>query len=141
MFKKTMNTVLMNKVENTFMKKDLPNFEVGDTISVTYKLIEDMIQGKKSKEKKEEKERTQTFTGIVLAVKGSGLRTTFTIRKISNGVGVERIFLLNSPVITEIKLVKSAVVRRAKLYYMRGRVGKAAMKMTEATEEVSETKE
>jgi large subunit ribosomal protein L19 len=136
-----MNTVLMNKVENTFMKKDLPNFEVGDTISVTYKLIEDMIQGKKSKEKKEEKERTQTFTGIVLAVKGSGLRTTFTIRKISNGVGVERIFLLNSPVITEIKLVKSAVVRRAKLYYMRGRVGKAAMKMTEATEEVSETKE
>ena len=136
-----MNTVLMNKVENTFMKKDLPNFEVGDTISVTYKLIEDMIQGKKSKEKKEEKERTQTFTGIVLAIKGSGLRTTFTIRKISNGVGVERIFLLNSPVITEIKLVKSAVVRRAKLYYMRGRVGKAAMKMTEATEEVSETKE
>ncbi len=136
-----MNTVLMNKVENTFMKKDLPNFEVGDTISVTYKLIEDMIQGKKSKEKKEEKERTQTFTGIVLAVKGSGLRTTFTIRKISNGVGVERIFLLNSPVITEIKLVKSAVVRRAKLYYMRGRVGKAAMKMTEATEEVSEAKE
>ena len=136
-----MNTVLMNKVENTFMKKDLPNFEVGDTISVTYKLVEDMIQGKKSKEKKEEKERTQTFTGIVLAVKGSGLRTTFTIRKISNGVGVERIFLLNSPVITEIKLVKSAVVRRAKLYYMRGRVGKAAMKMTEATEEVSETKE
>ena len=136
-----MNTVLMNKVENTFMKKDLPNFEVGDTISVTYKLIEDMIQGKKSKEKKEEKERTQTFTGIILAVKGSGLRTTFTIRKISNGVGVERIFLLNSPVITEIKLVKSAVVRRAKLYYMRGRVGKAAMKMTEATEEVSETKE
>ena len=136
-----MNTVLMNKVENTFMKKDLPNFEVGDTISVTYKLIEDMIQGKKSKEKKEEKERTQTFTGIVLAVKGSGLRTTFTIRKISNGVGVERIFLLNSPVITEIKLVKSAVVRRAKLYYMRGRVCKAAMKMTEDTEEVSETKE
>lgn len=136
-----MNTVLMNKVENTFMKKDLPNFEVGDTISVTYKLIEDMIQGKKSKEKKEEKERTQTFTGIVLAVKGSGLRTTFTIRKISNGVGVERIFLLNSPVITEIKLVKSAVVRRAKLYYMRGRVGKAAMKMTEATEQVSETEE
>jgi large subunit ribosomal protein L19 len=136
-----MNTVLMNKVENTFMKKDLPNFEVGDTISVTYKLIEDMIQGKKSKEKKEEKERTQTFTGIVLAIKGSGLRTTFTIRKISNGVGVERIFLLNSPVITEIKLVKSAVVRRSKLYYMRGRVGKAAMKMTEATEEVSETKE
>ena len=136
-----MNTVLMNKVENTFMKKDLPNFEVGDTISVTYKLIEDMIQGKKSKEKKEEKERKQTFTGIVLAIKGSGLRTTFTIRKISNGVGVERIFLLNSPVITEIKLVKSAVVRRSKLYYMRGRVGKAAMKMTEATEEVSETKE
>jgi large subunit ribosomal protein L19 len=136
-----MNTVLMNKVENTFMKKDLPNFEVGDTISVTYKLIEDMIQGKKSKEKKEEKERTQTFTGIVLAIKGSGLRTTFTIRKISNGVGVERIFLLNSPVITEIKLVKSAVVRRSKLYYMRGRVGKAAMKMTEATEEVSETEE
>lgn len=136
-----MNTVLMNKVENTFMKKDLPNFEVGDTISVTYKLIEDMIQGKKSKEKKEEKERTQTFTGIVLAIKGSGLRTTFTIRKISNGVGVERIFLLNSPVITEIKLVKSAVVRKSKLYYMRGRVGKAAMKMTEAIEEVSETKE
>lgn len=136
-----MNTVLMNKVENTFMKKDLPNFEVGDTISVTYKLIEDMIQGKKSKEKKEEKERTQTFTGIVLAVKGSGLRTTFTIRKISNGVGVERIFLLNSPVITEIKLVKSAVVRRAKLYYMRGRVGKAAMKMTEAEDKVSETEE
>ncbi|MEI6887247.1 MAG: 50S ribosomal protein L19 [bacterium] len=142
-----MNSVLMAKVEESYLKKDIPAFNVGDSISVTYKIIEEKVSKKKSnKTEKEDRERTQTFTGIVLSKQNSGIRSTFTVRKISHGVGVERIFVLHSPIITGIKIVKQSAVRRAKIYFMRERVGKLAMKtgrdiemVVEGTDESMET--
>ena len=137
----------MAKVEESYLKKDIPAFNVGDSISVTYKIIEEKVSKKKSnKTEKEDRERTQTFTGIVLSKQNSGIRSTFTVRKISHGVGVERIFVLHSPIITGIKIVKQSAVRRAKIYFMRERVGKLAMKtgrdiemVVEGTDESMET--
>ncbi len=94
--------------------KEKPSFRVGDTISVNMKI------------KEGEKERIQTFTGICIARKGGGTRETFMVRKISYGVGVERVIPLHSPLIDSIKVVKEGVVRRAKLYYLRDKKGKAA---------------
>jgi len=108
----------MNKVMNAvseYIREDLPNFRSGDTINVGVKVIE----GAKS--------RVQNFEGVVIAKSsGGGLDKTFTVRKISNGVGVERIFPLNSPNIESIKVLKKGKVRRAKLYYLRDLKGKAA---------------
>ncbi len=108
----------MNKVMNAvseYVRDDLPNFKSGDTINVGVKVIE----GTKS--------RVQNFEGVVIAKSsGGGLDKTFTVRKISNGVGVERIFPLNSPNIDSIKVLKKGKVRRAKLYYLRDLKGKAA---------------
>jgi|TARA_X000001036_G_scaffold93396_1_gene85997 large subunit ribosomal protein L19 len=108
----------MNKVMNAvseYIREDLPNFRSGDTINVGVKVIE----GTKS--------RVQNFEGVVIAKSsGGGLDKTFTVRKISNGVGVERIFPLNSPNIESIKVLKKGKVRRAKLYYLRDLKGKAA---------------
>ena len=108
----------MNKVMNAvseYIRDDLPNFRSGDTINVGVKVIE----GTKS--------RVQNFEGVVIAKSsGGGLDKTFTVRKISNGVGVERIFPLNSPNIESIKVLKKGKVRRAKLYYLRDLKGKAA---------------
>jgi large subunit ribosomal protein L19 len=108
----------MNKVMNAvseYVRDDLPNFRSGDTINVGVKVIE----GTKS--------RVQNFEGVVIAKSsGGGLDKTFTVRKISNGVGVERIFPLNSPNIDSIKVLKKGKVRRAKLYYLRDLKGKAA---------------
>ena len=108
----------MNKVMNAvseYIREDLPNFRSGDTINVGVKVIE----GTKS--------RVQNFEGLVIAKSsGGGLDKTFTVRKISNGVGVERIFPLNSPNIESIKVLKKGKVRRAKLYYLRDLKGKAA---------------
>lgn len=95
-------------------KKKIPSFNIGDTVSVSMKV------------KEGEKERVQTFTGIVIGRRGSGTRETFMVRKISYGIGVEKIFPLHSPLIEQIKVVKQGVVRRAKLYYLRGKKGKAA---------------
>ena len=96
------------------MRKDLPEFRSGDTISVGYRVIE----GSRS--------RIQSFEGVVIKISaGHGLDKTFTVRKISSGVGVERIFPLHSPNIDSIKVLKHGKVRRAKLYYLRSRVGKA----------------
>ncbi len=95
-------------------KKEIPSFRVGDTVSVNMKI------------KEGEKERIQTFTGIVIGRRGGGTRETFMVRKISYGVGVEKVFPIHSPLIKSIKVVKEGVVRRAKLYYLRGRTGKAA---------------
>jgi large subunit ribosomal protein L19 len=103
----------MKVVEEAYKKK-IPPFRIGDTVSVSMKVREG------------EKERIQTFTGIVIARKGGGTRETFMVRKISYGIGVEKIFPLNSPLIEQIKVVKQGVVRRAKLYYLRGKKGKAA---------------
>jgi len=103
----------MGVVESGF-KKDIPSFRIGDTIRVGIKVIEG------------DKERLQPFEGIVIARKGTGTREMFTMRKISYGVGVERIFPLYSPMIDSFKVIKEGHVRRAKLYYLRGKKGKAA---------------
>ena len=108
----------MNKVMNAvsdYIREDLPSFRSGDTVNVGVKVVE----GSKS--------RIQNFEGVVIAISsGGGLDKTFTVRKISNGVGVERIFPLNSPNIDSIKVLKKGKVRRAKLYYLRELKGKAA---------------
>ena len=95
-------------------KKDLPEFKPGDNIAVSYKIIEGA------------KERIQTFKGNVIQINGTGSTKTFTIRKMSNGVGVERIFPFSSPIIDSIDILKRGKVRRAKLYYLRDLVGKKA---------------
>ncbi len=95
-------------------KRELAPFRIGDTISVSLKI------------KEGEKERIQVYTGVVIAQKGGGTRETFTVRKISGGIGVERVFPIHSPLIESVKVVKQGVVRRAKLYYLRDKKGKAA---------------
>jgi len=101
-------------VEQEQIKKDIPDFRPGDTVKVFTKVVEGG------------RERIQVFEGTVIARRGGGLRETFTVRKVSYGVGVERIFPLNSPRIDKIEVVKKGRVRRAKLYYMRSLRGKAA---------------
>lgn len=96
------------------MRREVPSFSVGDTVKVFMKVIEG------------DKERIQPFEGIVMARKSGGVRETFTVRKVSFGIGVEKIFPLHSPFIESIKVVKKGHVRRAKLYYLRGKKGKAA---------------
>ena len=104
---------LIGAIEEGF-KKDLVDFNVGDTVKVYVKVVEG------------DKERIQPFQGIVIARKGSGARETFMVRKISFGVGVEKIFPVYSPSINKIEVVKRGSVRRAKLYYIRSKKGKAA---------------
>jgi large subunit ribosomal protein L19 len=100
--------------EQLLPKREFPAFRAGDTVVVNYKIIEG------------DKERIQSFRGDVLQIKGEGATKTFTVRKISNGVGVERIFPFSSPNIVSIELMKRGKVRRARLYYLRGLVGKKA---------------
>ena len=103
------------EITKSDLKTDLPDFKSGDTISVGVKVIE----GNRS--------RIQVFEGVVIAISsGGGINKTFTIRKISNGVGVERIFPMHSPNLDSIKVIKKGKVRRAKLYYLRNLTGKAA---------------
>jgi large subunit ribosomal protein L19 len=105
---------ILRSIENEQMRTDLPRLEVGDFIKVHAKIIEGT------------RERIQVFEGTVIGMKGAGLKETFTVRRVSYGVGVERIFPVNSPRIDHIEVVRKGVVRRAKLYYLRDRVGKAA---------------
>lgn len=115
-------------------------FHVGDTIGVHYKLIEhEKVAGKTKREVKEEtRERVQVFEGIVIAIKGNGDNTMFTVRHMGTGaIGVERIFPLISPWIRKIVVKKSGAVRRAKLYYLRSRTGRAATRITEDTSGLS----
>lgn len=107
-------------VEATQLKSDVPVFKSGDTINVHVKV------------KEGEKERIQEFQGIVISRRGASANETFTIRKISDGVGVERIFLVHSPRIAKIELVKKGRVRRAKLYYLRTLTSKAVAQKTTA---------
>jgi len=100
--------------EQLWTKTDVPSFKAGDTITVTYKIVEGS------------KERLQSFRGVVIQIKGTGKTKMFTIRKISNGVGVERIFPLYSPHIDHIEVNKVGVVRRARIYYLRDLTGKKA---------------
>ena len=105
---------VLDAVDAASIRKDLPNFRPGDELKVHVRVIE----GNKS--------RIQVFQGLVIARQGSGIRETFTVRKISYGVGVERIFPVHAPVIEKIELVRKGEVRRAKLYYLRDLRGKAA---------------
>ncbi len=96
------------------VKKEVPEFEIGDTVRVDVNIREG------------ERERVQAFEGTVIARKGSGVAETFTVRRVSYGVGVERVFPIHSPNVKDVKVIRRGRVRRAKLYYLRDRVGKAA---------------
>ncbi|PIU29245.1 MAG: 50S ribosomal protein L19 [Candidatus Hydromicrobium americanum] len=103
----------LDKIESKYIKTDMPEFRPGDKVRVKIKISE------------ENKDRIQVLEGIVIRIKGSGINKTFTVRKISfNNVGVERTFLLNSPIIQSIEKVNEGAVRRAKLYYLRDKIGK-----------------
>ncbi len=108
-----MKNRLIALVEETAAKKQVPDFEVGDTVDVHYKILEG------------EKSRIQVFNGVVISRRGEGMREMFTVRRIVQGEGVERQFPLNSPKIEKIDVKRTGRVRRAKLYYLRDRVGKA----------------
>jgi large subunit ribosomal protein L19 len=105
---------LMNKATEEMLKKDLPHFSVGDTVRVVCKVLEGGS------------ERVHAFEGVVISRSGSGISETFTVRKLSYGIGVERIFPLHSPLLENISIIKSGRVRRAKLYYLRKKTGKAS---------------
>ena len=107
----------MNRVKNIIedqLKTDLPDFNSGDTVSIDVRVVEGG------------KERLQKFKGVVVSRKGSDLSETFTVRKISSGIGVERIFPVHAPIVDSIEVVRKGKVRRSKLYYLRNRVGKSA---------------
>ncbi len=108
-----MNNIIKN-IEDAQMKAEVPQFKVGDTVRVSAKI------------KEGNRERTQVFEGTVLKKQGSGVRATFTVRKISNGVGVEKTWPLHSPIVEKVEVVRLGKVRRAKLNYLRSRTGKAA---------------
>lgn len=105
---------IIRELEKEQLRSDLPKLEIGDTVRVYVKVVEG------------NRERLQNFEGIVIKMQGGGIRKTFTVRRISYGVGVERTFPYNSPRIGRIEVVRHGVVRRAKLYYLRERTGKAA---------------
>ena len=105
---------IINKIEQEQLKADVTPFNVGDTIKVHTRVIEGG------------KERIQIFQGIVIAKRGSGINEAFTVRKISYGEGVERVFPVNSPFVEKVEVIRKGKVRRAKLFYLRGRTGKAA---------------
>ena len=105
---------IIESVETNYLKKNAPQFQVGDTVDVATRIIEG------------EKERIQVFSGTVIMKKGRGINETFTVRRIVNNEGVERIFPLHSPYISKVTVKRSGETRRAKLFYLRDRVGKSA---------------
>ncbi|HBK78450.1 MAG TPA: 50S ribosomal protein L19 [Nitrospinae bacterium] len=105
---------VIDRIEREGMRKDIPDFAPGDTVRVHVRILEG------------EKERIQVFEGFVIGRSGGGLRETFRVRKMSYGIGVERIFPLHSPRLDKIEVIRRGRVRRAKLYYLRDRKGKAA---------------
>ena len=113
----------LERLEQSLTPGQIPHFEIGDTVRVKLKVIEERTYGKKTEE---EKERIQVFEGVVIGRKGKKTNEMFTVRKISFGVGVERIFPIHSPSIAGIEVVRKGKVRRAKLYYLRTKKGKAA---------------
>ena len=104
----------LQHVERAHLREEVPEFRPGDTVKVHVRVVEGG------------RERIQIFEGVVIARDGGGLSETFTVRKISFGVGVERIFPVHAPIVRQIEVTRRGQVRRAKLYYLRGRVGKAA---------------
>jgi len=114
-------------IEAADLKKKLPQLTPGDTVRVHVKVTETNVKEEiKGKPKETVRERVQVFEGVVIALRGTGSRATVTVRKVSSGKGVERIFPLNAPTIDKIQVVKHAHVRRAKLYFLRERKGKAS---------------
>ncbi|ADK14361.1 MULTISPECIES: 50S ribosomal protein L19 [Clostridium] len=105
---------IIKQIENEQIRTDLPKFNVGDTVKVHVKI------------KEGNRERIQVFEGVVLKRQNGGIRETFTVRRVAYGVGVERTFPVNAPIIDKIDVIRRGKVRRAKLYYLRDRVGKAA---------------
>ena len=105
---------IIETLEKEQLRSDIPDFGPGDTVRVPVKVVEGS------------RERIQNFEGVVIARQGTGVRETFTVRRISYGIGVERVFPVHSSRLGEIKVVRRGVVRRAKLFYLRGRTGKAA---------------
>ena len=127
---------LIEAVEKNYLKQDVPQFLVGDTVDVATRIVEG------------EKERIQTFSGTVIMKKGRGINETFTVRRIVNNEGVERIFPIHSPYISKVTVKRSGETRRAKLFYLRDRVGKATrlvevrkVKKEEAPAAQTETRE
>ncbi len=112
----------IDTIERGQLKEDVPPFVPGDTVKVTIEIKEASGTG----DKRTVRTRTQAFQGLVIRRQGAGSRETFTVRKISFGVGVERTFPVHSPIIKDIKVIEEGDVRRAKLYYIRDKVGKAA---------------
>jgi large subunit ribosomal protein L19 len=104
----------LERIQRSLVKKTIPKFEIGDTVRVHAKVVEG------------DKERIQVFEGVVIARKGGRNSETFTVRKISYGVGVERIFPVHSPIVTRVDVVRQGKVRRAKLYYLRAKKGRTA---------------
>lgn len=104
----------LHQIEAAYLRSDVPDFRPGDTVRVHVRVVEGS------------KERVQVFQGVIIARRGGGTRESFTVRKISGGIGVERIFPLHSPVIDKIEVVRRGKVRRAKLYYLRNLRGRAA---------------
>lgn len=107
------------EIEKEYLKKEIPNFKVGDTVRALVKISEG------------DKERIQPFEGIVISIKGTGVRKNFTVRRVFQGVGVERSFLFHSPKLESLKVIRTGKVRRAKLFYLRSRVGNQATKLEE----------
>ena len=108
-----MTNKIIESIEQKYLKKEVPEFHVGDTVDVATRIIEG------------EKERIQVFSGTIIMVKGAGVNQTFTVRRIVNNEGVERIFPTHSPFISKVTVRRSGESRRAKLFYLRQRVGKA----------------
>jgi len=104
----------LNLISKDSIKSEQPEIKIGSTVKVSVKI------------KEGQRERIQVFEGTVIAIKGSGVAKTFTVRRVSYGVGVERVFPVNSPNVAKVDLVRNGTVRRSKLYYLRDRVGKAA---------------
>jgi large subunit ribosomal protein L19 len=105
---------VLAKIESALLRQGIPDFRVGDTVRVHYRIVEG------------EKERIQVFQGVVLKRHRAGIRSTFTVRKVSFNVGVERIFLMHSPRVDKVEVVSRGVVRRSRLFYLRSLTGKAA---------------
>ena len=120
-----MNQALQNKIESTQFRKDNAKFNVGDSVRVHTKVVEG------------DKERIQIFSGVVIGKRGAGLNETFTVRRISYGEGVERIFPFHSPRVDKIEVERQGDVRRAKLTYLRKRIGKGATLVKELEENTS----
>jgi large subunit ribosomal protein L19 len=105
---------LIKEIENEYLKSDLPELNPGDTVKVMVRIVEG------------NKERLQGYEGVIIKLSGAGVNKTMTVRRVFQGVGVERVFLLHSPKVDSIKVLRRGDVRRAKLYYLRSRTGKAA---------------